>query len=313
MATTSKEYREASEAQAIIESTLKLAPVDQRTLEFDGLKAPYVAGRDADGDIVVQSLVDLVEPLRERPRRRKGRSSVDSALSLVQFMQRYKGPNTTLWASLEDTSASLSAVINDHHVGYDGEPEFADFGATYAPRFSKEWIDWTGRASQAMSQGDFAEFIEERLADIASPSTEHPITSPLVLEIFDRMEVEPAPPARLLQVSRGLRVNVNSQSVNARNLSTGETEVSFKDEHVTTDTQGNKLRVPSAFLLEIPVFDNAPRVQVAAFLRYNVQPNGGVKWLYRLFRPHLVRQEQFMALVSEVGNETGVPVFYGKH
>jgi uncharacterized protein YfdQ (DUF2303 family) len=300
--------RDTSEAQAIIESTLKLAPVEQRTLEFDGLSVPFALTRDLEGTVHIAELSHIVDPLRARPRRRRGCSRVDSTTSLAQFLNRYKGDNTTLWAELNDHSAGLTAVINDHQKGNDGEAEFADFGATFAPAFSKEWLDWTSHAGKHMSQSDFAEFVEERLVDLAKSSE-----NPRVLEVFERQESTPATPAQLLQVSRGLRVNVSAERVDVKNLSTGETEVVFKEAHAHVDAQGNKLRVPNAFIVSIPVFDNAPRVDIAAFLRYSLQPNGGVKWLYRLFRPHLVREEQFIALVDEVGKDTGVPVFYGKH
>lgn len=306
VATASK--RENSEAQAIIEAVTKLTPVEERRLvTFEGISVPYHVGRNVDGEIAVQSLAHLVDPYRECPRRRQGQSTVDSTLSLVQFINRYKGENTTLWASLGDTSAMLSVVINDHQPGYGGSPEFANFGATYTPSFSKEWLDWMGAANKPMSQGDFGEFIEERLSDLSSQTSD-----PRALEVFAHLEVEPATPAALLQVSRGMRVSTTSKAVNAKNLSTGETEVVFKEEHDHSDAQGNKMRVPNAFVLSIPVFDNAPRVDIAGFLRYSIK-SGEVKWLYRLFRPHLVRQEQFMALVTEVGNDTGVPVFQGKH
>lgn len=305
MATTNNHN---TDAQAIINSTLQLAPIEVRTLEHEGRTVPFALGRDSnDGSIRSLDLSDLVDGIRVRPFRRQGLSRVNSETSLVKFLQRYKGPHSTLWATLTPRESFLRAIINDHQQGHDGEPEFADFGAHYEMTASKEWIDWTSNANKPMSQSDFAEFIEERLPDLAKDPT-----SPRVLEVFDRQETEAAPPSTLLQVSRGLRVNVSSEVVTAKNLSSGETEVAFKEEHATSDRSGNRIRVPNAFLLKIPAFDFAPPVEVAGFLRYSVQ-GGKVSWLYRLFRPHLAREESFMALCQEIATQADVPLFYGTH
>jgi hypothetical protein len=109
-----------------------------------------------------------------------------------------------------------------------------------------------------------------------------------------------------------MRVQVASKVADAKNLSTGETEVTYAEEHTHVDKTGQKIRVPSAFVIRLPVFDHDEPVEVAAFLRYSLEA-GGVKWLYRLHRPHLAREERFLALAQQVATDAGLPLFLGKH
>jgi len=303
--TTTNNTNHECDAKAIIESTLKLAPLETRYLEHEGRKLPYLASRDSEGVIQTKELGHFVDLLRDRPKRRMGSSRLDSAVSLVKFAQRYKGQNSTLWAQLTESAANLSVVLNDHHEGSDSDPEFGDFCGSYNASYSKEWQEWTSNAGRRMAQGDFAEWIEERLPDLTGKPTH-----PRVLEVFARLEVEAASPAHLLQVSRGMRVQVAAKVADAKNLSTGETEVTYAEEHTHTDKTGQKIRVPSAFVIRIPVFDHDEPVEVAAFLRYQLKGNG-VEWLYRLHRPHLAREERFMAMAQQAAADCALPLFYG--
>jgi uncharacterized protein YfdQ (DUF2303 family) len=305
MTNTTNNITHPSDAEAIIRETLRLAPLETRTLEFEGQSLPYLATRKANGDIETAELSSYVDLLRSRPQRREGLTQLESSLSLVNFAKRYKGPTSTLWAHLTDSAANLKVVVNDHEAGAEGKPEFGDFTGSYDAQFSKEWREWTGSAGRRMSQGEFAEWIEERLPDLTGKPTH-----PRVLEVFDRLELEAAPPAQLLQVSRGLRVQVTAKVHEAKNLSSGETEVVYGEEHAHSDKTGNRIRVPSAFVIRIPVFDHDEPVEAAAFLRYSLE-GGSVKWLYRLHRPHLAREERFMAMAQTVATDCDLPLFYG--
>ena len=61
-----------------------------------------------------------------------------------------------------------------------------------------------------------------------------------------------ATPAQLIQLSRGLQVNVSSVVKNIVNLASGEASIAFDEQH--TDGDGQPLKVPGIFMLSIAPF-----------------------------------------------------------
>src|SRR6185295_9776949 len=112
--------------------------------------------------------------------------------------------------------------VFDYHAP--GKPAFCQHRGVYAFPLSDEWLAWQ-RASRSMSQVDFAQFVEDRLLDVASPDAAPPATSQLCISLGLTL----ATPTQLMALSRGLTVRAEQKASQAVTLSSGELQVSFEE------------------------------------------------------------------------------------
>jgi hypothetical protein len=117
-----------------------------------------------------------------------------------------------------------------------------------------------------------------------------------------------AGPSRLLDLSRGLKVNEDTKVATAVNLSTGEGQIQFEASH--KDEAGAPLRVPNIFLLGVPVFEGGPCYRLPVRLRYRVS-QGTVRWIVQRYRPELTSTDAFTEACQVVRDKTGLPVLLG--
>jgi hypothetical protein len=112
-----------------------------------------------------------------------------------------------------------------------------------------------------------------------------------------------------MELSRGLSVTSGQKMTRAVNLSSGEAEFQFVEEH--KDSAGAPLRIPGAFVIAVPVFDKGDRFQLGVRLRYRVS-QGTVAWFFEVYRAAETADLAFEEAVAEVEGDTGLPVFLGK-
>jgi uncharacterized protein YfdQ (DUF2303 family) len=296
-----------------------------------------VAGRPATAllapeGISLQSIKQLVDEYLPVPDRRKGTVPITDLDSLIAVTKRFKDDESVLFANPDMKAASLTAIFNYNRSGGDvvsdldgkGVARWGDHRAHYSFPLSEEWKLWIGKNGVVMKQGEFAEFIEDHLADIDMPDPQ------LVGNIAEQatggdfgertpqeqlaalamlLGGEFAPPARLVELSRGLAVYESSTVKGAINLSTGESTVQFQNSH--GDAEGKALKIPNLFLIAIPLWVNGALYRLAVRLRYRTAASQ-VVWFYQLYRHERVFDFAFKQSAKRAAEETTLPVFYGK-
>ncbi len=273
-----------------------------------GLKVVEVGDIKSPGIVAIpegmrlQTLKALTDLYLPKPDRREGTATLETVESFCRYMNRFKNDNSIVFATEEDPT--LRGIV-DHHVAGD-DPTAARFckhRATYKFPFSDEWIAWDAANDSEMTQGDFAEFLEDQLLDVIDPddagSTAAAFTSKLGIKL--------ATPAQLLDLSKGLAVRLDGTAAQKVNLSTGESALSFKEEH--TNEQGEPLHVPGGFVIGIPVFRGGAAYQLCARLRYRVR--GNVTWTIKMHRGDLVFRHAFEEACDKVAADTELPVLQG--
>jgi len=157
-----------------------------------------------------------------------------------------------------------------------------------------------------MSMTDFAAFLEDRIVDVvadAEPTTD--AAKAFVAAINGRM----ATPTKLIELARGLQVYENSVLKEARNLSSGEGQLTFDSQHV--DADGKPLQVPNLFMICIPIFARSPDFyRLLARLRYRKAQGGLVFW-FELWRADMAFEQAFTDACTRVADETALPLFTG--
>lgn len=250
-----------------------------------------------------RSVKALVEEYRERPARKTGTAKVFTLESFCDLTNRHKTADSVIFADTNWHQPSLTTVVDYHSKDAVGEPDNGKHRIHYEFPLSEEWAAWMGLDGQQMDQKAFAEWIEEHLPELAAP------TAAEVEDLEKTFNMAVATPNKMVMLSRGLQVNVESRVKNSTTLQSGEGEILFEEEH--RDAAGNKLSVPGLFILAIPPFFMGEPVRMPVRLRYRVI-SGQVRWTFKIFRPDVYITSQIEEDLATAAQKTGLPHFRGK-
>lgn len=263
---------------------------------------------DNDGveSIELESMKPFLDEYLEAPERRAGTAEVTTLASFVDHTKRFADPDSALFADDDVKAPSLTSVLDYHRAGASSDPRFGMHRAIYRFPISDEWKAWTA-PREPMKQAAFGEFLEDRCIDVLDPAAVGAGTTKLATTLGLTL----ADPVRLLELARGLAVNVETKVAGVMNLSSGEAQISFEEKHVGQG--GTALKVPTGFVIAIPVFRSGAAYQLPVRLRYRVLPNGGgIVWLFQIARIEQAFRDALAEACTKASEETGLPLFYGK-
>lgn len=251
-----------------------------------------------------KQVVDLKAHLDKyltRPERKKGKATLTTLVDFNGYTQRHMTSASAVFCDDTDkTRPRLVTVFDAHHT----QADWQEHRAEYAFPLSDEWMKWS-QMPEWMSQADFAAFIEDRITDVIDPSNAMPLAKKFAEDVGATL----ASPAKLLELSRGLSVHVDSKMVTKVNLGSGEAHLMYKEDH--NDESGQPLKVPGAFVIAIPVFRLGPAYSVPVRVRYRAKDNR-VTWNLSLQRIDHVFENAIAEAAKSVAEVTSLPVFRGK-
>lgn len=263
------------------------------------------------GNTVTPLTPSLFDPYRDQPRRRQGSATLLSIDSLIAHINRFRDADSIVFADDNRDAPSITAVLDYHRAGSEASPRFGKHRSVFGFPLSDEWKAWNESNAKPMSMIDFAAFLENRIIDVLYIIPDEDSLPEDVQRLVDTLGGGDtvATPNKLMELARGLQVNENAVVQEAVNLATGEGIVRFQAEHV--DAQGAPLKVPSLFLIGIPVFNNGPLYRIAARLRYR-KTGGRLSFWFELWRTDRTFDHAFTEAVERVQVETELPVLIGK-
>lgn len=267
----------------------------------DGLppSVPFMFDHRSDGGGMVQ-LKDTIEKYRLVPERRRGTAQATTLQSFIDLINYHKDESSALFAKAAWPGPSLTAIVDYHKV--DKKPRHLDHRIVYEFPVTDEfkaWIDFDGKP---FTQGEFAAFIEEHAAELASPFDKERA------DYTSLFKTDFATPTMMITLSRGLQVNVEAVVKNHVTLQSGEGEIQFVEEHV--DKKGDKLKVPGLFMVSVPAFLDGEPLRLPARLRYRVG-GGKVTWFYQLYRWKFWLRDRVQQDLGVVERETAIKAFEG--
>lgn len=251
----------------------------------------------------VDTVADLFERFRFAPARKTGVAKVTTLESFIALGIRHATASSVIFADTDWQKPSLTTIVDYHEDVVGGLADNGKHRIRYDFPLSDEWKEWVAVDGKAMEQGDFAEFIEDHIAELSTP---------------DGMEEEDfrhkfgfrvAYPTEMHTLSRGLQVFAETRVKNAVTLQTGEGQIAFEEEH--RDANGNKIDVPGMFILSVSPFFMGDPVRIPVRLRYRLQA-GSIKWILKLYRPDVYITQQVMRDLERAGSEIGAPAFQGQ-
>ena len=249
----------------------------------------------------ISSLATLFADYRRHPQKKSGQAAAQTFESFCTLTNRHKTPDSAIFADMDWTKPSLTAVIDYHQNQSAGLADNGKHRVHYAFPLSEEWKAWMKMNGEAMKQQDFAWFLEDRILEVSSPAAED-------LAYEEQFGTKIALASQLVELSRGLNLRVDSSVKNAHVLQSGETSMQFEETH--TDAAGQPLKVPGMFMLYISPFFMGDKVRIPVRLRYRLV-GGKVMWFYNIYRPDLVITEAVRAKLFDAKRETDLTAFEG--
>jgi uncharacterized protein YfdQ (DUF2303 family) len=244
-------------AQAVIDAAREMREVRPEVVD----PARVIVYRDKDGGV---SELDLEHRLAS-PQRATGTHAPGDLASLIRLVKDLDATDTaTVW--VHPTSGRVEAVFDDH--GKDGTGH-GEHRAVLRLEKTPAWEAWLKYDGRLLPQQDFAEHVEARIPDIASPD------GATLMEIIGTLSG---------------KTSVNWRS--GQRLQDGSVQLTYTEEATAkAGTTAAPLDIPQKFTLAIqPFVGLSDRVPITARLRYRL--NGGdVSLGYLLDQPEDVLQD----------------------
>ena len=271
----------------------------------DGVKFTFGSKSAGNGKVEPFSLKPFVDEWRENPKRRKGNAQADTLASFIDLVNRHKDVDSVVFAKLIGPpgvpfAPYMQAIIDYHTIIH--LPRWLGHRISYSFPISAEFMAWNAADGKAMQQAEFAEFIEERIPDFTSADQDE-------AQLYEAiMQTKFGAPSKLMELSRGMQVSVNSVVKEALTLQSGEMQVQYEETH--TDIAGKPLKIPGLFMISIPLFTAAEPTRLPVRLRYRKGP-GGLTWAFSIYR----KQQAFLAALQReaatVREAVDLPVYEG--
>jgi uncharacterized protein YfdQ (DUF2303 family) len=213
------------------------------------------------------------------PMRRKGIATLYQPDSFIAYVKTFADEDSVIFADTQ--SSRLTAILDYHRAGPEGSPRWGQFRATYGPRMTPEWQTWIAQNKRAMSQVEFAEFLENNLPDIARPDG-----------------------AQLLEIATNLQIKKDVNFKSSVRLANGETQFTFEERHDDSAAK-DEMRLPELLILGLAPYEGLPRFEVQARLRYRIKDGGHLAIWFDIVREHKIREGAFNAIVERVHDGVG--------
>lgn len=296
---------DAEAIQKIADLTIQGVKPELREIRVQGLggglpDAVPVLFRPGEEGGSAESVKHLIEAYRLMPDRRKGTAAVTTLASFIDLVNRHKDDGSAIFAKTDWPRPALTAVIDYHDL--ERGPRHGEHRVHYAFPVTPEFQAWIDQVGKPMSQTDFAAFLEDHAAELASPEDGE-------RSEFERLfKAKFASPNELIDLARTLEICVGQSFKQAVKLQSGEAELVFREEH--TNGAGEKVTVPGIFMIALPAFVDGERVRIPARLRYRAA-GGSVTWFYDLYRWQDALRLRVAEDLVTAGNQTGLPTYEG--
>lgn len=286
MTSPTNELTAGSDVPAIA-AVVRQAAIPQ---ELD-LGSLYVVHR-GDGGI---EQIDLTsDAYREQPARIEGTVQLTHVDSLLSYWDKHHDGSSEVYADRE--RHTITTVLDANH-GWQAEDEserdeeerarWCRHRAVLTLTMSDTMRQWLARDGKPMGQEDFAEFLEDHMADITDPDG-----------------------ATLLEMAQAFQATTHAQFKSGFHIQNGQRILSYV-ETVDGRMSDGQTAVPTRLDLRVPVWRGAyTAVEMTARLRYRV-PGGKLTFSYHLDRPTEVVDAAFEAEIARIAEHVERPVLRG--
>ncbi len=249
-------------------------------IEFNGEQTPAFVV-PAGHQILIPGQ-DQCEQWLARPFRKTADLLFADVDSFIRYFLEQREDRSRIFSVITDTSIAFRAVLDFH----DDKPSFKEHVAQVCLRPSKEFTDWTSHNGKQMTQGAFAQFLEEHADLFVDPKG-----------------------ADLLELVQNLEATGFTQVDSIIKLQNGTLRLRLNDEVSAKGTlAGMQVDLPSKLTVGIAPFLGVAPYQMTARLRYRLQERKVTFW-YETVDAHLVVRTVAADVVKIITEKTGLVPF----
>lgn len=304
---TEEQTTEAGVVASLVRQSLTEAPIRQ---DHDGITL-----------LIWPKTRDVVslEKFDQYPRRKRGVVTLIEPESFASYVKQHRNSRTIVLGTASETGGKFRAILDYHRPETQYEnPEKEDAAAKAAtenesPNFLRdagwgdhvaeyplvptpEWSRWIGKSGQAMTQSEFAQFLEDNAEDIVVPSVNN----------------AGYPDAQLvLSTALTLQAKTDIQFKSGIRLSNGQHQLTYVENIDAKAGIDGQQTIPDRFALALAPFKGSIVYEVRARLKYRLG-NGRVNFTYELERAHKVVEHAYNDLRKKIGEAVGGPVLAGE-
>jgi uncharacterized protein YfdQ (DUF2303 family) len=164
-------------------------------------------------------ITKLVEASQPNPNRKAGTVALGGLQSLLDYCED-QAAQAGAYVFADPDRRTITVVFNDHRADAAGWRDHrAQFSAVFTPEFTT-WLNNDG-SNKAKSQGEFAEFIEDNLADITEPAAQ-----------------------QLLEVATTIQAKTDINFSSAKRLDNGQVQLGYTETIDARAGAGGALSIP---------------------------------------------------------------------
>lgn len=194
--------------------------------------------------------ITMLPDLRQNPTRKTGTIVSRGVRDFTELVKREQQDNTIILCEFVNgasVTGSARAIIDYHAAGEKGDPNWAEYSIILNLTPTAEWTAWNGMFNRELNHVDFAEFLEEHLADISNPLG-----------------------ADVLEVALTLQAKKYVQFESGTRLQNRDTKLVFVENTKTTAGARGDMEIPSEIELFIPPFEGFPSQKIKCMLRFRI-------------------------------------------
>ncbi len=227
-----------------------------------------------------QQAKDL-EYLLNAPTAIRGKYSFTRQSSFIDYVNEHKTAGTRVYVP----SISLFLAVLNH--ASHGDPQWNNHTAELQLKQTPAWLTWKGENKKNMNQRDFAQFIEDNLAEIVNP------VGAALLDLI-----------RTIKMTQSLEIG---GEVNERGeLSSQMFEIKARN------SAGAKMDVelPGSFMLALSPYEDGVPMTIECRLRFKIDPPK-MTFFYEIRHIDRIEREAVDKIAANIKQSVQLPVWYG--
>lgn len=218
------------------------------------------------------------------PHRVEANVAVRDAASFAEYYRLFSDPNSRVFAEADKNY--ILAILDYHGALSDGAPRWGSHRLRLVLQESVEWLLWSGKNGENMTQSEFATFLEDNSYDIAEPAS-----------------------ATMLEVATDMHASIEGDFGSAIRLANGS--VNFKySETVRASVGAGQMQVPERFKIAIPLFLGGERIAFECRLRYRINA-GKLTFWYDMLRNETIKLAGFRFVVENLSKDLSITIING--
>ncbi len=202
--------------------------------------------------------------------------------SFNRYINEHKSDNTRIYGA-EDKGVVVGVV---DHVAK-GAPSWQKHQPRLVLTETPEWKAWIGANRKVFSQVDFAEFLEERSAEITEPSA-----------------------ASMMDVALTLKAKNDVAFSAAVRLENGSVSLGY-EENIRGVAGNGSIEIPTRFKITVPVFKGVAPFILECLLRWRFTKEHGVTFHFVVQKWEKAKEQAFKDVLMGIEQTTGIKPFVG--